>query len=78
MLFEEQIVPIEIKIKKGVVEFKVDEHPRETNMEALSKLKPVFKENGTVTAGNSSGRNDGAGVVLLMKGIATWGCQLMS
>jgi acetyl-CoA C-acetyltransferase len=65
-LFEDQIVPFEIKTKKGVFEFKVDEHPRETNMEALSKLKPVFKEGGTVTAGNSSGRNDGAGVVLLM------------
>ena len=65
-LFEDQIVPFEVKTKKGFIEFKVDEHPRETSMEALSKLKPVFKENGTVTAGNSSGRNDGAGVVLLM------------
>ena len=65
-LFESQIVPFEIKTKKGIYEFKVDEHPRETNMEALSKLKPVFKEGGTVTAGNTSGRNDGAGVVLLM------------
>ena len=65
-LFDDQIVPFQIKTKKGVVEFKVDEHPRETSMESLSKLKPVFKENGTVTAGNSSGRNDGAGVVLLM------------
>jgi acetyl-CoA C-acetyltransferase len=65
-LFENQIVPFEVKTKKGVIKFKVDEHPRETSMEALSKLKPVFKENGTVTAGNSSGRNDGAGVVLLM------------
>ena len=65
-LFESQIVPFEINTKKGICEFKVDEHPRETNMEALSKLKPVFKEGGTVTAGNTSGRNDGAGVVLLM------------
>lgn len=65
-LFEKQIVPFELKSKKGITEFKVDEHPRETSIEALSKLKPVFKENGTVTAGNSSGRNDGAGVVLLM------------
>ena len=65
-LFESQIVPFEIKTKKGIYEFKVDEHPRETSMEALSKLKPVFKEGGTVTAGNTSGRNDGAGVVLLM------------
>ena len=65
-LFTDQIVPYEIKTKKGIIEFKVDEHPRETNMEKLSQLKPVFKENGTVTAGNTSGRNDGAGVVLLM------------
>jgi acetyl-CoA C-acetyltransferase len=65
-LFEDQIVPFEVKKKKGVIEFKVDEHPRETSMEELSKLKPVFKDGGTVTAGNSSGRNDGAGVVLLM------------
>ena len=65
-LFEEQIVPYELKTKKGLVEFKVDEHPRETTIEKLSSLKAVFKENGTVTAGNSSGRNDGAGVVLMM------------
>ena len=65
-LFTDQIVPYEIKTKKGIIEFKVDEHPRETSMEKLSQLKPVFKENGTVTAGNTSGRNDGAGVVLLM------------
>ena len=65
-LFTDQIVPFEVKTKKGSIEFKVDEHPRETNMEKLSQLKPVFKQNGTVTAGNTSGRNDGAGVVMLM------------
>lgn len=65
-LFIDQIVPFEVKTKKGSIEFKVDEHPRETNMEKLSQLKPVFKQNGTVTAGNTSGRNDGAGVVMLM------------
>ncbi len=65
-LFENQIVPYELKTRKGTVEYKVDEHPRETTMEKLSSLKAVFKENGTVTAGNSSGRNDGAGVVLMM------------
>jgi len=65
-LFTDQIVPFEVKTKKGTIEFKVDEHPRATSMEKLSQLKPVFKENGTVTAGNTSGRNDGAGVVLLM------------
>lgn len=65
-LFLDQIVPFEVKTKKEIIEFKVDEHPRETSMEKLSKLQPVFKKNGTVTAGNTSGRNDGAGVVLLM------------
>ncbi|MEE3952378.1 thiolase family protein [Peribacillus frigoritolerans] len=65
-LFTDQIVPYYVKTKKGTIEFKVDEHPRETTMEKLSQLKPVFKENGTVTAGNTSGRNDGAGVIMLM------------
>ncbi len=65
-LFEEQIVPYELKSRKETIEFRVDEHPRATTMDKLSSLKPVFKENGTVTAGNSSGRNDGAGVVLMM------------
>ena len=48
--------------------FDKDEHPREgINLEALSRLKPVFKKNGTVTAGNASGINDGAAVVTVMK-----------
>lgn len=67
-LFTDEIVPVEVKEgKKGVRLFAVDEHPRDTNLEKLSKLPPVFRENGTVTAGNSSGRNDGAAVLLLMK-----------
>ena len=65
-LFKDQIVRYELKTKKGTVVFEIDEHPRKTSMEQLSLLKPVFKENGTVTAGNSSGRNDGAGVILMM------------
>lgn len=64
--FDSQIVPYEVKQRKHSFIFDKDEHPRETNMETLRKLKPVFKENGTVTAGNTSGRNDGAGAVLLM------------
>jgi acetyl-CoA C-acetyltransferase len=65
--FEEEIVPVMVPQKKGdPIEFKVDEYPRETSMEKLSKLKPAFKEGGTVTAGNSSGRNDGASALLLM------------
>ncbi len=66
-LFAGQIATVEIKQKKGEpIKYNVDEHPRETTFEKLSKLKPVFKENGTVTAGNSSGRNDGAAAILLM------------
>lgn len=64
--FEKEIVPIEIKAKKETKIFNVDEHPRATSLEKLAALKPVFKENGTVTAGNSSGRNDGAAAVLMM------------
>ncbi|MES1040799.1 thiolase family protein [Peribacillus simplex] len=65
-LFSKEIVPYQIKTKKGLMEFKLDEHPRETSMEKLASLKPVFKKNGTVTAGNSSGRNDGAAALILM------------
>lgn len=65
--FEEEIIPVPIPKRKGDVSFfSVDEHPRQTSMEELSRLKPVFKKNGTVTAGNSSGRNDGASALVLM------------
>lgn len=64
-LFKEEIVPYEIKEKKGFVSFERDEHPRETSLPQLGKLPPVFKEKGTVTAGNSSGRNDGAAVLMV-------------
>ena len=65
--FEEEIVNFKINSKKAVINFKVDEHPREgISLDALSRLKPVFKKNGTVTAGNSSGINDGAAAVILM------------
>ena len=56
-----------IKSKKAEIDFNKDEHPREgINLEALSRLKPVFKKDGTVTAGNASGINDGAAAVTLM------------
>lgn len=64
--FEKEIVPYGVKSRKGTIEFKVDEHPRETSLERLAQLKPVFKEGGTVTAGNASGRNDGAAALLVM------------
>ena len=63
----DEIVPVEIKGKKGTVVFDKDEFARfESSMEALSKLKPCFKEGGTVTAGSSSGLNDGAAAMVLM------------
>lgn len=64
--FEKEITPYPVKTRKGIVEFKIDEHPRETTLEKLALLKPVFKEGGTVTAGNASGRNDGAAALLVM------------
>ena len=65
-IFKEEIVPVKIKTKKGEAIFDTDERPRETSIEKLGKLPPVFKENGTVTAGNASGINDAASAVLLM------------
>ena len=69
--FKEQIVPVEIPQKKGApIVFQVDEHPRPgTTLETLAKLPPVFKKGGTVTAGNSSGINDGAAALVITSGI---------
>lgn len=66
-LFEEQIVPISIPQRKGdPIIFNKDEHPRpKTTAEQLAKLKPVFREGGSVTAGNSSGMNDGGGALVV-------------
>ncbi len=66
--FAEEIVPVSIPQRKGEpVVVSRDEHPRpDTSLEALGRLKPAFRGNGTVTAGNSSGLNDGAAAVLLM------------
>ena len=65
--FKEEIVNLKIDSKKAQIDFLKDEHPREgINLETLSRLKPVFKKDGTVTAGNSSGINDGAAAVTLM------------
>ena len=67
-IFKSQIVPIGLKTKKGTTYFETDESPRtDATMENLAKLKPVFDENGTVTAGNSSSINDGAAAVVLME-----------
>ena len=65
--FEKEIINFKIKSKNAEINFIKDEHPREgINLDALSRLKPVFKKDGTVTAGNASGINDGAAAVTLM------------
>ena len=65
--FKDEIIPVPIvQGKKPPLVFQEDEHPRSTSLEALSALPPAFKEGGTVTAGNSSGRNDGSAFVLIM------------
>ena len=65
--FNDEIIPFEIKSKKGSSIFKKDEHPREgISLNVLEKLKTVFQKDGTVTAGNASGINDGAAAVVLM------------
>src|SRR5680860_735671 len=67
--FDEEIVPVKVpptKSKGDSVIFTTDEHPRSTSIEKLALLPPAFKEGGTVTAGNSSGRNDGAAALVLM------------
>ena len=67
--FKDEIVNLKIKSKKVEINFNQDEHPRESiNLETLSRLNPVFQKNGTVTAGNASGINDGAAAVTLMSG----------
>jgi len=64
---DDEIVPIEVKVRRDVVEFKRDEYPnRSTNLEKLGKLRTVFKKDGTVTAGNASGINDGASFVVVV------------
>jgi len=69
--FKEQILPIELKSKKGPVMFDTDEHPRaDASMEGMAKLRTVFQKDGSVTAGNASGINDGASAVVLMEGKA--------
>lgn len=69
--FDSQIVPLELKTRKGSVQFSVDEHVRgEVTAEQLAGMKPVFKKDGTVTAGNASGINDGAAGLVLATGDA--------
>lgn len=65
-IFASEITPITIRSRKGDTVFDTDERPMDTSMEKMAKLRPAFKPDGTVTAGNASGINDGAAAVLLM------------
>jgi len=65
--FASQIVPVEVKVRRETVAFEVDEHPKETSAEALAGLRAAFQKDGTVTAGNASGINDGAGALVLAR-----------
>jgi acetyl-CoA C-acetyltransferase len=65
--FKDQIVPVEVKKRREVVAFDTDEHPTPSTPESLGKLRPVFKKEGRVTAGNASGLNDGAAALVLAR-----------
>ncbi|WP_400083762.1 acetyl-CoA C-acyltransferase family protein [Yoonia sp. R78084] len=63
--FDSQIAPVPVKQRREIVDFMTDEHPKATTLEALSGLRPVFQKDGSVTAGNASGLNDGAAAIVL-------------
>ena len=65
-LFAQEIVPVVIKSRREEIVFETDERPMDTDMEKMGKLRPAFKKDGSVTAGNASGINDGAAAVLMM------------
>ena len=73
--FAKQIVPVELASRKGPVSFAQDEHPKATTIEALAGLRPAFQKDGTVTAGNASGLNDGAGALVLARADAAKGLK---
>lgn len=66
-LFKDQITPVEVRVKRDMVAFEVDEHPKASTMETLGGLRPVFEKGGTVTAGNASGINDGAAALVFAR-----------
>lgn len=65
--FKDQIVPVEVRVKRDMVPFDTDEHPKASSMETLAGLRAVFKKDGRVTAGNASGINDGAAALVLAR-----------
>ena len=68
--FSEQIAAVEIRGRKETTLFSIDEHPRSTSLEQLAQMKPAFKKDGSVTAGNASGLNDGAAALVMATGSA--------
>ena len=65
--FADQIVPVDVRVKRETISFDTDEHPKQTTPEKLAALRPVFEKDGTVTAGNASGINDGAAAIVLAR-----------
>jgi len=65
--FDSQIVAVQVRVKRDMIEFVRDEHPKATSLETLSGLRPVFEKDGSVTAGNASGLNDGAAAIVLAR-----------
>ena len=65
--FDSQIVPVQVRQRREMVDFARDEHPKETSLEALAGLRPAFQKDGSVTAGNASGLNDGAAAIVLAR-----------
>lgn len=78
--FADELMPVQVQVGKDVFDFDKDEHPRTTSMDKLAQLKPAFIKDGTVTAGNSSGINDGAAAMLLASEAAVkkYGLQPMA
>ncbi len=74
--FKDQIVPIELRVKRDTVTFDTDEHPKATSAEALAGLRPAFQKDGSVTAGNASGINDGAAALVFAREEAASGAGL--
>ena len=65
--FKDQITPVQVRVKRDMVDFDTDEHPKATSLEQLAGLRPVFQKDGRVTAGNASGINDGAAALVLAR-----------
>ena len=65
--FKSQIVPVEVRVRRDTVAFDTDEHPKATSLEQLGGLRPVFRKDGSVTAGNASGINDGAAAIVMAR-----------